>query len=114
VDNIYESAKSVKFFVFLSKHYAMKIFGLCSEKDNLNVNVQDQVISQIIFKGLALGTLIFLCKLHSQVENFVLFSVVVQPLKISQMSPTHSLSDVALSECNTLQNFYIASEKVVD
>jgi hypothetical protein len=92
----------------------MKISGLCSEKDSLNVNIQDQVFSQIIFKGLALRTLIFLCKLHSQVENFVFFSVVVQPVNISQMSPTHSLSDVALSECNTLQNFDITSGKMVD
>jgi hypothetical protein len=53
---------SVKFFIFLSKYYVMKMSGLCSEKDNLNVNVQDQMISQIIFSELALGTLIFLCK----------------------------------------------------
>jgi hypothetical protein len=43
--------------------------GPYSEKDNLSVNIQDQVI----FRRLALGMLTFLCKLHSQVENFVFF-----------------------------------------
>lgn len=48
-DNIYDSANECKvFFISFSKHYVMKMFGLCSEEDSLNVNVQDQVISQII------------------------------------------------------------------
>jgi hypothetical protein len=63
----------------------MKMSALCSEKDILIVNVQDQVINQIIFAN-------FTAKL----KTLCCFSVVVQPLKISQMLHTHSVSDVAL------------------